>query len=160
MPKKRQTTKNDPHRLGTPEEHIGFLLKTLHLGLRQTLEVQLREHRIPLSFAQVGALFNLSIEPGLPGAQLARRASVSAQTMHTILRRLEANGFITRRPHPESRRADSWFLTEDGEAMLEQARTVGDAVFARVLSVFSESEAEEFKRSLRRCIAALELPAP
>jgi hypothetical protein len=43
--------------------------------------------------------------------------------------------------------------------MLEQARTVGDAVFARVLSVFSESEAEAFKQSLRRCIAALGLPA-
>jgi len=142
-----------------PEDHVGFLLKTLHLGLRQTLEVELREHRIPLSFAQVGALFNLSIEPGLPGAQLARRASVSAQTMNTILRRLESNGLITRRPHPESRRADSWFLTEDGDAMLEQARTVGDAVFARVLSVFSKREAEEFKQSLRRCIAALDLPA-
>ena len=44
--------------------------------------------------------------------------------------------------------------------MLEQARTVGDAVFARVLSVFSATEAEEFKRSLRRCIAALEVAAP
>jgi len=142
-----------------PEDHIGFLLKTLHLGLRQTLEVELREHRIPLSFAQVGAMFNLSVEPGLPGAQLARRASVSAQTMNAILRRLESNGLITRRPHPESRRADSWFLTEDGDAMLEQARIVGDAVFARVLSVFSKSEAEEFKRSLQRCITALDLPA-
>lgn len=142
-----------------PEDHVGFLLKTLHFGLRQALEVELREHRIPLSFAQVGAMFNLSLEPGLPGAQLARRASVSAQTMNTILRRLESHGFITRRPHPESRRADSWFLTEDGNAMLEQARTVGDAVFGRVLSVFSPNEVEELKRSLRRCIAALDLPA-
>jgi DNA-binding MarR family transcriptional regulator len=144
---------------GKPEDHVGFLLKTLHLGLRQVLEVELREHRIPVSFAQVGAMFSLSLEPGLPGAQLARRANVSAQTMNTILRRLEADGFIARRPHPESRRADSWFLTEDGDTMLEQARTVGDAVFERVLSVFSPDEAEEFKRSLRRCIAALELPA-
>jgi DNA-binding MarR family transcriptional regulator len=159
MSRRLQTTKGDRHKLGNPEDHVGFLLKSLHLGLRQALEVELREHRIPLSFAQVGAMFNLLLEPGLPGAQLARRASVSAQTMNTTLRRLESNGLITRRPHPESRRADSWFLTEDGDAMLEQARTVGDAVFARVLSVFSPSEAEELKRSLRRCIAALDLPA-
>jgi len=146
------------NRLGDPGDHVGFLLKTLHLGLRQTLEVQLREQQIPLSFAQVGAMFSLLTEPGLPGAQLARRASVSAQTMNAILRRLESSGLIERRPHPESRRADSWFLTDDGETMLEQARTIGDAVFARVLSVFSPSEAEEFRRSLRRCIDALELP--
>jgi DNA-binding MarR family transcriptional regulator len=159
MSRKLQTKKSDRSGLGEPENHVGFLLKTLHLGLRQALEMELREHQIPLSFAQVGAMFNLSLEPGLPGAQLARRASVSAQTMNTTLRRLESNGFITRRPHPESRRADSWFLTDDGEAMLEQARTIGDTVFARVLSVFSPSEAEEFKRSLRRCIAALDLPS-
>jgi len=159
MSRKIQTPHSDRRRLGKPEDHVGFLLKNLHLGLRQALEVALREHRIPLSFAQVGAMFSLLIEPGLPGAQLARRASVSAQTMNAILRRLEANGFITRRPHPESRRADSWFLTEDGDAMLEQARTVGDAIFERVLSVFSPAEAEEFKRSLRRCIAALNTPA-
>jgi len=159
MSRKLQTAKSNRHFAGKPEDHVGFLLKNLHLGLRQVLEVELREHRIPLSFAQVGALFSLSLEPGLPGAQLARRANVSAQTMNTILRRLEANGYIERRPHPESRRADSWFLTENGDAMLEQARTVGDAVFARVLSVFSPNEAEEFKRSLRRCIAALDLPA-
>jgi DNA-binding MarR family transcriptional regulator len=159
MSRKLQTTKRGRHAPGKPEDHVGFLLKTLHLGLRQALELELREHRIPLSFAQVGAMFSLALEPGLPGAQLARRASVSAQTMNTILRRLESNGFIARRPHPESRRADSWFLTEDGEDMLEQARTVGDAVFARVLSDFSAGEAEEFKQSLRRCIGALNLPA-
>ncbi len=158
MSRKLQTTESIRHELGKPEDHVGFLLKNLHLGLRQALEVELREHRIPLSFAQVGAMFNLRLEPGLPGAQLARRASVSAQTMNATLRRLESNGFIARRPHPESRHADSWFLTEEGEALLEQARTIGDTVFARVLSVFSPSEAEEFKQSLRRCIAALDLP--
>lgn len=159
MSRKLGIKKNGRRKLGRPEDHVGFLLKTLHLGLRQVLEMELREHRIPLSFAQVGALFNLLLEPGLPGAQLARRANVSAQTMNTILRRLESDRLIARRPHPESRRADSWFLTDDGDAQLDRARIVGDAVFARVLSVFSPTEAEEFKRSLRRCIAALNLLA-
>ena len=158
MSRKLESKRSGRRTLGNPEDHIGFLLKNLHLGVRQVLEVEFREHRIPLSFAQVGAMFNLLHEPGLPGAQLARRANVSAQTMNTILRRLESDGFIMRRPHPESRRADSWFLTVDGDAMLERARTVGDAVFDRVLSVFSQDEAEQFKASLRRCIAALNLP--
>ena len=157
MSRKLGIKKNGRRKLGKPEDHIGFLLKNLHLGVRQVLEMELREHRIPLSFAQVGALFNLLLEPGLPGAQLARRANVSAQTMNTILRRLESDGMIARRPHPESRRADSWFLTEVGDAVLDQARIVGDAVFARVLSGFSSGEAEEFRGYLRRCIAALDL---
>lgn len=158
MSRKLETQTDGVRRLGRPEDHVGFLLKTLQHGLRQVLEVELRKHRIPLSFAQVGAMFNLLLEPGLPGAQLARRVNVSAQTMNTILRRLESDGFIARRPHPESRRADSWCLTGDGDAVLEQARSVGDVVFARVLADFSPREAEELKGYLRRCIAALDLP--
>jgi DNA-binding MarR family transcriptional regulator len=141
---------------GKPEQVVGFLLKTLTNGLRQAMNDAMRERRVRLSFAQMSTLFSLFFEPGLTGAQLARRGTVSAQTMNALLRNLEAGGFIERRPHPESRRADSWFLTAAGSEQLPQVRVIGDAVFARMLSALNAEEIGNFQSYLRRCIDALE----
>ena len=110
----------------------------------------LRKQGVELSFAQFSALFNLHCDPGVTGAQLARRAMVSAQTMNSALRALELDGYIERRPHPSSRRADSWSLTDAGLEELERARQVGSAIFARMLDGFDA----ERDRGVRR------LPAP
>jgi DNA-binding MarR family transcriptional regulator len=139
-----------------PEHVVGFLLKSLHHALRQSVDEALRERGVGLSFAHFATLFGLFLEPGIPGAQLARRALVSAQTMNSILRRLEKDGLIERRPHPESRRADSWSLTKQGSEQLARARVIGDAVFSQMLSALSAPEVAQLQGYLRRCIAALE----
>lgn len=138
-----------------PEHHVGFLLKSLQHSLRQSMDEALRKQGIELSFAQFAALFGLYLDPGITGAQLARRALVSAQTMNAVLHRLETEGLVARRPHAESRRADSWRLTASGKTELERARLVGDSVFSQMLSALSAIEVEHFKGYLRRCIVAL-----
>src|SRR5689334_23572757 len=40
----------------------------------------------------------------------------------TLFRSLEQDGYIERRPHPRSRRADSWSLTDAGLEELARAR--------------------------------------
>jgi DNA-binding MarR family transcriptional regulator len=137
-------------------EQIGFLLKSLQHMLRQNLDQALRKQGLELGFAQLACLFGLHYEPGISGAQLARRAMVSAQTMNSALHALELDGFLERRPHPDSRRADSWSLTEAGLAELERARAVGSAVFGRMLGAFDEHEVAAFASYLRRCIGALD----
>ena len=139
-----------------PIHAVGFLLKSLHHSLRQSMDEALRERGVALSFAHFATLFGLYFEPGIPGAQLARRVMVSAQTMNSILRRLEADGLIARRPHPESRRADSWSLTDAGQAELARARVIGDGVFSRMLSALAPGEIANFQGYLQRCISALE----
>ena len=136
-------------------EHIGFFLKSLHHTLRQTFDESLRKQGVELSFAQFSALFNLHCDPGVTGAQIARRAMVSAQTMNSALHGLELDGYIERRPHPLTRRADSWTLTDAGLEELALARQVGTAIFARMLGGFEAEEIDAFEDYLRRCIAAL-----
>jgi DNA-binding MarR family transcriptional regulator len=138
-----------------PEQVIGFLFKSLHHSLRQAVDEALRRHGVELSFAHFATLFGLHYEPGSTGAQLARRAMVSPQTMTPVLRRLEAEGLIERRPHPESRRADSWFLTEEGTKQFLRARAVGEEVFSRMLSALDAAELERLQDYLGRCISAL-----
>jgi DNA-binding MarR family transcriptional regulator len=137
------------------EQRIGFLFKSLHQSLRQAVDEALRRNNLELSFAHMVTLFGLHFDPGSTGAQLARRAMVSPQTMTPLLRRLEGEGLIERRPHPDSRRADSWFLTDEGTTQFRQARAVADGVFTRMLSALDEHEVEHLQDYLRRCIAAL-----
>ena len=155
MPKNPESF-GDWLKLEKPEQALGFLLKSLQHTLRQTIDEALRKQGVELSFAQFAALFNLHSDPGVTGARLARRAFVSAQTMNSALRALEQDGYIERRPHPLSRRADSWSLTEAGVAELARARQVGSAVFQRMLVEFDAKEIATFVEYLRRSIAALD----
>ena len=155
MPKKPEAS-GSWLKLDKPAHIIGFLLKSLQHTLRQTIEEALRKKGIELSFAHFAALFTIESEPGITGAKLARRAMVSAQTMNAALRRLESDGRIERRPHPESRRADSWTVTGEGLELLNHARAVGNGIFERMLAPLDRAETAALESSLRRCIAALE----
>lgn len=155
MPKKAQgpleCSKPD-----NPAQNVGFLMKSLHHTLRQSMDEALRKGGLELSFAHFAALFGIYCEPGINGAKLARRAMVSAQTMNSVLRRLEEEGRIERRPHPDTRRADSWSLTDEGIELLGQAKGVGAQVFARMLAPLAPAEIGALEDYLRRCITALE----
>jgi DNA-binding MarR family transcriptional regulator len=155
MPKKREGHR-DCSKPNNPAQNVGFLMKSLHHTLRQSMDEALRKRGLELSFAHFAALFGIDCEPGINGAKLARRAMVSAQTMNSALRRLEEEGRIERRPHPATRRADSWSLTDEGIELLEQAREVASGIFARMLAPLAPAEIAALEDSLRRCIAALE----
>ena len=155
MPKNPESF-GDWLKLEKPEHILGFLLKSLQHTVRQRIDEALRKQGVELSFAQFAALFNLHSDPGVTGARLARRAFVSAQTMNSALRALEQDGYLERRPHPLSKRADSWSLTEAGLAELKRARQVGAAVFERMLGSFNAKETAAFEDYLRRCIVALD----
>lgn len=141
---------------GRPEEAIPHLLKNLHQSLRHAVDEALRRQGIEMSFAHFVTLFTLQAEPGIAGAELARRAFVTPQTMNTILRRLEKDGDIERRPHPDNVRADSWFITKAGQARLNRAKRVGEAVWTRLLSALKDSEVTQLQSLLARCIGGLD----
>ena len=108
----------------TPEEQIGYLLKRLMHQFRHLVDERLR--RSPdVSFAHLVTLDQLQQEPGIAGAQLARRLLVTAQTMTGLLRRLEKEGSVERRPDPHNRRADRWYLLPAGQERLEMRALFG-----------------------------------
>jgi DNA-binding MarR family transcriptional regulator len=143
-----------------PEEAIPHLLKSLGHSLRQAVEERLRGEKLDVSFAHFVTMFALVEEPGLPGAELARRAFVTAQTMNTILHRLERDGRIERRPHPSRARADSWFVTRKGQAQLDKAKIAGASVWRTMLSALGPREVEQLQTSLQKCLQSLEAQSP
>jgi DNA-binding MarR family transcriptional regulator len=109
-----------------------------------------------VSFAHLVVLDQLEQEPGIPGARLARRLLVTAQTMTGLLRRLETEGAIERRPDPHNRRADRWYLMPTGRERLYSARSAGGPVMTQMLSQLSPKEVSELRGYLERCVAGLE----
>lgn len=140
-----------------PEQAIPHLLKNLHHSVRQAVDEAFRLQRIDMSFAHFVALLTLEYEPGVVGAELARRAFVTAQTMNTILRRLERDGDIARRPHPDKARADSWSLTKSGQVRLDRAKIIAEAVWMRMMSVLKQAEVKQLQNMLERCIQGLDV---
>jgi DNA-binding MarR family transcriptional regulator len=138
-----------------PEEQIGYLLKRLMHQFRHQVEERLRRNS-DLSFAHLVTLDQLQQEPGIAGARLARRLLVTAQTMTGLLRRLESEGAIERRPDPHNRRADRWYLLPTGLERLNAARNAGGPVMTRMLSQLAPHEVVELRGYLERCVEGLE----
>ena len=147
-----QTTPPDDR---SPPEQIGYLLKRLMHQFRHQVEERLRRST-DVSFAHLVVLDQLQQEPGIAGARLARRLLVTAQTMTGLLRRLEADGAIERRPDPHNRRADRWYLLPAGLDRLNSARGAGAPVMAQMLSQLSPQEVSDLQGYLERCVEGLE----
>jgi len=138
-----------------PEEEIGYLLKRLMHVFRHVLELRLRRSA-EISFAHLVTLDQIQAEPGVAGAQLARRLLVTAQTMTELLKRLERESSIERRPDPNNRRADRWYILPDGLERLRSGRQAGGPVMTQMLSLLSAQEVSELRGYLERCIEGLE----
>ncbi len=143
----------------SPQAAIGRLLKNMHHSVRHAIDEALRLEGIGVSFAHFVTLYALSSEPGVTGAELARRAFVTAQTMNTILRRMERDGAIERRPNPTNQRADSWYVTKAGQASVAKAQVVAERVWAQMFEDLSQSDMRQLQRLLERCLSGLDRQA-
>lgn len=106
-----------------------------------------------LSLPQYLTLFFLrgataSVTPG----QLASYLTQEAQSVTSLLQRMESHGFLHRAPHPEDGRSIVIDICEEGERVLDECV---DAVFREVVDFFSplpeesQSDLEDMFRVLR-----------
>jgi DNA-binding MarR family transcriptional regulator len=145
----------DPVHLAEPTHDVARALKEVMHSFRTIVESEIRTRGEALSFAHAMLMMSLAREPGLSGAQVARRQQVTAQTMNVLLRNLESAGFALREPNPENRRADRWFLTHDGLRHLEQGRLIADEVMRKMLVPLTTKDADRLCELLQRCARAL-----
>ena len=138
--------------------HEGYLIKELQHLLRARIDARIRARGLWLSFPHSSVLIALHEEPGLSGAQLARRCAITAQSMNGLLVPLEAKGLISRESDPENARILKCYLKPKGERLLQQMMAEAGAVLEQMLGNFSSREREEFRFLLRRCIDALNAP--
>lgn len=81
--------------------------------------------------------------------EVSRETGLDAATLTGVLDRLEASGYIQRRPHPDDRRAIFIILTEQGLETVSRIRKKAVPANADFLSALNDSEKKEFRRMLR-----------
>jgi DNA-binding MarR family transcriptional regulator len=134
-----------------PEAHLGYLLKQAHQLMRAAIENRARAAGLTMTFPHMAALYLLSESPGLSGAQLARWAMVSPQTMNQILTRLEADGLIVRERDPEHGRILRARVTDLGMQRFQRGVAMADGLIEEAQSDFSAGERAELLRLLGKC---------
>jgi DNA-binding MarR family transcriptional regulator len=124
-----------PH--GT-RENLGFLLAKAS----QRWNELLYERFVRAGFAEVrpsygSLLLPLFEEDGLRMGELGRRARLSKQTVKTMVRLIERDGLVERRPDPADARATRIHLT----ARAKRFRPVAESVLAELEELVSPTEA-------------------
>ncbi|OMC04391.1 MarR family transcriptional regulator [Mycobacterium sp. NS-7484] len=131
------------------ENTLWWLKQAFYFSLTAVNE-SVKDHGV--STAQIGVLRQLANQPGLSGAELARRLLITPQGVQLALTALEKRGLVERKQDPQHGRILQVFLTDEGRAVA--SAVVADAVAAhdRVFGVLSEDEQEQLKALLRRVI--------
>ncbi len=100
--------------------YLGYLLRQAQAANRLAMERALA--RLGVTPPQFVVLTMLRAYPGLSGADLARVALLTPQTIGVIIRNLERDGAITKSPHPVHGRMLQWTLTRRGISLLKKCR--------------------------------------
>jgi DNA-binding MarR family transcriptional regulator len=133
--------------------YFGYLLRQAAAAARLTLERALAE--LGATPPQFLVLTMLKAYPGLSGADLARVAVLTPQTVGVIIRNLERDGAIRKTPHPVHGRVLQWSLTRRGLMLLEKCRRPALALERRLAAGLSAKEEHAVRAWLARIAAVL-----
>ncbi len=133
--------------------HLAYLLRQAAGAVRLRFERSLAD--LSVTPPQFLVLTMLDSYPGASGADVARLALLTPQTVHGIITNLERDGLIARSAHPVHGRVQVITLTKMGRALL--ARCKQRAVKTDVELKIGISPAEEVV--IRRWLVNLAKPA-
>jgi DNA-binding MarR family transcriptional regulator len=136
------------------EGHIAYLLRQAQAATRLTLERALAD--LGVTTPQFAVLTMLNAYPGLSGADVARVALLTPQTVGVIIGNLERDGAIKKTPHPVHGRVLQWTVTRRGSALLDKCRRRVNAVERRLVAGLSATAELTIRRWLSKIAADLQ----
>jgi len=98
----------------------------------------------------------LKAYPGLSGADLARIALLTPQTVGVIIRNLQRDGSIRKTPHPVHGRVQQWTLTRRGQDLLVRCRRRALALERRLAADLSATGQATVRRWLSKIATDLQ----
>jgi DNA-binding MarR family transcriptional regulator len=118
--------------------HIAYLLRQAQGSVRHAHDRNLAA--IDLTAPQFIVLTLVNAYPSTSGAELARIAQLTPQTMNLIVRKLERDGYIKRSEPGAHGRVLQQILTTSGKSKLRQARLIADAVETKIVAGLSAGD--------------------
>jgi len=124
-------------------QRFGFLVNDVAKLYGEHFDRLARE-RIGLTRAQCRVLGALAMhddeEAPLSQTDLAQRLALSTMAVGGLCERLEAAGWITRRPGASDRRVNEVHLAASAEKALDGALTIGDTLYGRAVASLAADE--------------------
>jgi DNA-binding MarR family transcriptional regulator len=134
--------------------YLGYLLRQAQAATRLTLERALAD--LGVTPPQFAVLTMLRAYPGLSGADLARVALLTPQTVGVIIRNLERSRAIRKTPHPVHGRVLQWTLTRRGGTLLGKCRRHVRALERRLMAGLGAKAQVTVRRWLSKIAADLQ----
>ena len=132
------------------ENSPGHLANHMARLFAQGLHRRIKPHG--LAPAQFMLLLELWAEDGLTQKQLVERLDVEQATIANTLFRMERDGFVRRRPHPDDGRVQQVWLTPAAFSLREPATKAARAQNQMALANLSDSEKETFIDLMKRVV--------
>ena len=131
-------------------DNILWLLKqAFHFSLT-TVNDAISGHGV--TTAQIGLMRQLANEPGLSGAELARRLLISPQGVQLAVAALERRGLVERKQDPQHGRIMQAYLTGEGRTVTAAVLTDAMAAHESVFGVLTSDEQQLLQDLLARVV--------
>jgi DNA-binding MarR family transcriptional regulator len=128
--------------------YLAYLLRQAQAAARLAMERALAD--LGVTPPQFVVLTMLRAYPGLSGADLARVALLTPQTVGVIIRNLERDGAIRKAAHPIHGRVLQWTLTRRGETRLDKCRRRAQVIERRLMAGLPKQAQLTIRRWLTR----------
>ena len=124
--------------------------RTVRVGIDRAVSPQ------GISVNQYKMLSALALQPDLSGAQLARRAYVSPQSMSETLLALERLGLVKRLPDPNHGRILRCRLTAKGRKLVERCNREVESVEASMIRGMSPADQDTLRNLMVQAVRNLD----
>ncbi|MBY6155047.1 MarR family transcriptional regulator [Vannielia litorea] len=132
----------------------GHLIRRLNQIAVAIFTERLAERGLELTPVQYAVLSTLGESEGLGQAALAGAVAYDKVTIGGVLDRMESKGLVARRVSPRDRRARELSLTEQGAALLAEAKPVVAALQSDILAGLDTAEQATFLALLQKATEA------
>lgn len=132
---------------------VTWALRRAELAVTALKEQRLRPLGIPV--AHYTMLISVHEDPGLTGAELARRLNITPQAVAYLADRLVSRGQVERRSHARHRHVQELHLTDAGREALRHADAVIDEVERTIIEELGADDAARLRSLLERVTDAV-----
>ena len=134
--------------IGKDNNSLGALLHDVAHLLRTTIDREVEPYN--LTRAKWQALGVLDRKEGVTQSELAKELELGVATVGRLVERLEARGFIERRPDPIDARVKRLFIQDAARPELDELEEVATTVRKSALRGINTAEQAELVRLLRK----------
>ena len=128
----------------------GHLIRRAHQISVAIFMEECADHNVtPVQYA---CLSEIARQPGVDATRLASAVAFDRSTLGNVLERLEAKGWVDRRPSAEDRRVKLLHITPAGEELLEAIEPAVVATQKRLLKPLSAADRKLFMRLISEMV--------